>query len=63
MTPEFTAEEQKRLIALFTNLEQPIFGLKLPQEVAGALFSRYSRSSKSITGDQQLLISLPPDLL
>jgi thymidylate synthase ThyX len=48
MTPEFTAEEQKRLAAFFTNLERPIFGLKLPQEVAGALFSRYSRSSKSL---------------
>jgi thymidylate synthase ThyX len=48
MTPEFTAEEQKRLIPFFTNLERPIFGLKLPQEVAGALFSRYSRSSKSL---------------
>lgn len=48
MTPEFTAEEQKRLGAFFTNLDRPIFGLKLPQEVAGALFSRYSRSSKSL---------------
>jgi thymidylate synthase ThyX len=48
MTSEFTAEEQKRLVAFFTNLDRPIFGLKLPQEVAGALFSRYSRSSKSL---------------
>ena len=48
MTAEFTTEEQKRLIGFFTNLERPIFGLKLPQEVAGALFSRYSRSSKSL---------------
>ena len=48
MTPEFTAEERKRLAAFFTNLERPIFGLKLPQEVAGALFSRYSRSTKSL---------------
>jgi thymidylate synthase ThyX len=48
MTAEFTDEEQKRLIGFFTNLERPIFGLKLPQEVAGALFSRYSRSSKSL---------------
>jgi len=48
MTPEFSAEEQKRLAPFFTNLERPIFGLKLPQEVAGALFSRYSRSSKSL---------------
>ena len=48
MTPEFTAEEQKRLLPFFTNLDRSIFGLKLPQEVAGALFSRYSRSSKSL---------------
>jgi thymidylate synthase ThyX len=48
MTPEFTAEEQKRLLAFFTNLDRSVFGLKLPQEVAGALFSRYSRSSKSL---------------
>jgi thymidylate synthase ThyX len=48
MTPEFTAEEQKRLVAFFTNLDRSIFGLKLPQEVAGALFSRYSRSTKSL---------------
>ena len=48
MISEFTAEEQKRLVAFFTNLERPIFGLKLPQEVAGALFSRYSRSTKSL---------------
>jgi thymidylate synthase ThyX len=48
MTPEFTAEEQKRLLPFFTNLERPIFGLKLPQEVAGALFSRYSRSTKNL---------------
>ena len=48
MTPEFSAEEQKRLLAFFTNLDRDIFGLKLPQEVAGALFSRYSRSSKSL---------------
>ena len=32
----------------FTSLTQPIFGLRLPQEVAGALFSRYSRSAKSL---------------
>ncbi|MEX0804863.1 MAG: FAD-dependent thymidylate synthase [Candidatus Binatia bacterium] len=48
MTPEFTAEEQTRLTPFFTNLERSTFGLKLPQEVAGALFSRYSRSTKSL---------------
>jgi thymidylate synthase ThyX len=45
---EFTADEQKRLAPFFTNLDRSIFGLKLPQEVAGALFSRYSRSTKSL---------------
>jgi len=48
MAEEFSVEEQKRLAPFFTNLERDTFGLKLPQEVAGALFSRYSRSSKSL---------------
>jgi thymidylate synthase ThyX len=48
MSQEFTADEQRALAPFFTNLERPIFGLKLPQEVAGALFSRYSRSTKSL---------------
>src|SRR4029078_9280556 len=48
MTAEFTAEEENRLRPFFTNLERDVFGLKLPQEVAGALFSRYSRSTKSL---------------
>src|ERR1700757_5132483 len=48
MTAEFTPDEQKALAPFFTHLDRPIFGLKLPQEVAGALFSRYSRSTKSL---------------
>jgi thymidylate synthase ThyX len=48
MSQEFTAEEQRALAPFFTNLDRSIFGLKLPQEVAGALFSRYSRSTKSL---------------
>ncbi|MSP37264.1 MAG: thymidylate synthase [Deltaproteobacteria bacterium] len=48
MTAEFSTDEQKRLALFFTNLERDTFGLKLPQEVAGALFSRYSRSAKSL---------------
>ncbi len=48
MTAEFTAEEQNTLLSFFTNVDRPVFGLKLPQEVAGALFSRYSRSTKSL---------------
>ena len=48
MIPEFTADEQRALAPFFTNLDRSVFGLKLPQEVAGALFSRYSRSTKSL---------------
>ncbi|HEY6999959.1 MAG TPA: FAD-dependent thymidylate synthase [Candidatus Binatia bacterium] len=48
MSAEFTADEAKALAPFFTNLDRSIFGLKLPQEVAGALFSRYSRSTKSL---------------
>ena len=48
MIPEFNADEQKALAPFFTNLDRSVFGLKLPQEVAGALFSRYSRSTKSL---------------
>lgn len=43
-----TPAERKRLTPYFTNVDRPIFGLKLPQEVAGALFSRYSRSTKDL---------------
>ena len=48
MPHEFTADEQQSLAPFFTNLDRSVFGLKLPQEVAGALFSRYSRSTKSL---------------
>src|SRR5713226_8158233 len=48
MADKFTPAEQKSLSPFFTNLDRSIFGLKLPQEVAGALFSRYSRSTKSL---------------
>jgi thymidylate synthase ThyX len=45
---EFSLAECQQLAPFFTNLTEPVFGLKLPQEVAGALFSRYSRSTKSL---------------
>ncbi|MEK6613332.1 MAG: thymidylate synthase, partial [Candidatus Binatota bacterium] len=48
MSEQFTPAEEKNLTPFFTNLNEPVFGLKLPQEVAGALFSRYSRSAKSL---------------
>ncbi len=44
----FTPAERERLAPFFTNVDRPVFGLRLPQEVAGALFSRYSRSAKDL---------------
>src|SRR5438477_5307559 len=45
----FTAAEQALLAPFVTNLDRPIFGLRnLPEVVKGALFSRYSRSDKSL---------------
>lgn len=53
MTPylveDFTPSEQDVLRRYFTNLDQPVFALvNLPEVVKGALFARYSRSSKSL---------------
>jgi thymidylate synthase ThyX len=46
---EFTDAEQSVLRRYFTNLEGPVFALvNLPEVVKGALFARYSRSSKSL---------------
>src|SRR3989344_394055 len=46
---EFTEEEKKILQQFMTNLDKPIFALvNLPEVVKGALFSRYSRSTKSL---------------
>ena len=46
---EFTQEEKEVLKPFFTNIDKPIFGLvNLPEVVKGALFSRYSRSTKSL---------------
>jgi len=45
----FTPEERARLEPYFTNLEGPVFALtNLPEVVKGALFARYSRTTKSI---------------
>ncbi|HQR68801.1 MAG TPA: FAD-dependent thymidylate synthase, partial [Thermoanaerobaculia bacterium] len=47
--PEAFFEEERRLLTpYFTNTDRDVFGLRLPQEVAGALFSRYSRSARSL---------------
>jgi thymidylate synthase ThyX len=49
-TPEkFTLKEKKILLNFFTNVDKPVFAIfNLPQEVIGAMFSRYSRSSKNL---------------
>ena len=45
----FTHEEREVLSRHFTNLEGPVFALtNLPEVVKGALFARYSRTSKSL---------------
>src|SRR5471032_3170155 len=45
----FSAEETDILRRYVTNLDQPVFALvNLPEVVKGALFARYSRSSKSL---------------
>ncbi|MGH9120459.1 MAG: FAD-dependent thymidylate synthase [Acidimicrobiales bacterium] len=46
---EWTPDEEEILRRYFTNLEGPVFALvNLPEVVKGALFARYSRSSKSL---------------
>lgn len=46
---EFTTAEADILRRYFTNLDLPVFALvNLPEVVKGALFARYSRSSKSL---------------
>jgi thymidylate synthase ThyX len=46
---DFTAEERAILEPHFSNLEGPVFALtNLPEVVKGALFARYSRTTKSL---------------
>jgi thymidylate synthase ThyX len=46
---EFTEAEAAILGRYFTNLDRPVFALRnLPEVVKGALFSRYSRTEKSL---------------
>ncbi len=45
----FTPAEREALAPFFTNADRHVFGLtNLPETVKGALFARYSRSSKSL---------------
>ena len=47
--PEFDASESALLTRYFTNLDRSVFALRnLPEVVKGALFSRYSRTEKSL---------------
>ncbi len=47
--PELDAAESALLERYFTNLDRPVFALRnLPEVVKGALFSRYSRTEKSL---------------
>ena len=49
MGSEFSSSEEQLLARYFTNLERPVFALRnLPEVVKGALFSRYSRTEKSL---------------
>jgi len=49
-TPEsFTTEEKELITPFFTNLDKNVFVLtNLPEVIKGTLFSRYSRSDKSV---------------
>src|SRR5213083_2661168 len=48
-TEGFTDDERTILATHFTSLESPVFALiGLPEAVKGALFARYSRSTKSL---------------
>ena len=48
-TEPFTPEERAVLAPHFTNLDGPVFALtNLPEVVKGALFARYSRTTKSL---------------
>jgi thymidylate synthase ThyX len=48
-TEDFTPEERQILEPHFTSLEGPVFALiDLPEAVKGAMFARYSRTTKSL---------------
>jgi thymidylate synthase ThyX len=48
-TENFTADQREVLDRHFTNLDGPVFALvNLPEVVKGALFARYSRTTKSL---------------
>ena len=48
-TETFTDDERPALERHFTNLEGPVFALiDLPEAVKGAMFARYSRTTKSL---------------
>ena len=58
---EFTADERKKLAPFFTNVDRPIFGLKLPQEVsAGAPVTVQVdvKNAGSVSGDEVIELYL-----
>lgn len=49
VSEDFSPEERETLGRFFTSLDQPVFALTdLPEVVKGALFARYSRTTKSL---------------
>src|ERR1700704_4679102 len=74
---EFNAAEARVLGRYFTNLDRPVFALRnLPEVVKGALFSRYSRTEKSLrrvlldefinepdSGFEELSVARPDDMV
>ena len=49
VTEDFTSDERAALALHFTNLDGPVFALiDLPEAVKGAMFARYSRTTKSL---------------
>ena len=49
VTERFTPDERAVLAPHFTNLEDPVFAvIDLPEAVKGAMFARYSRTTKSL---------------
>ena len=49
VTEQFTPQERATLEPFVSNLDGPVFALtNLPEAVKGAMFARYSRTTKSL---------------
>src|ERR1700694_1937531 len=76
-TSEFNSGDASLLSRVFRNLDRPVFALRnLPEVVKGALFSRYSRTEKSLrrvlldefinepdSGFEELSVARPDDMV